>query len=802
VWGLKQKNMKSYLKFLSRNKLYTAVEAVGLVVSLAFVILIGNYVWQQYAVAHSNPYGDRVYAVGNQEYLSLSWWDKSVFETELPEVEAVARISMPDADGFVFVNDEPVSALVNEADPEIFELFPSLTLIDGSMDAFRRKGNCLISESLAKRLFNGNAIGKSITITYCQYDEKIERVICGIFKDSPNSMIPYTDVLLNPTFTEWYNQAPFSSIGAYVTLIKVCEGVDREQLAKKVEEVGLPHYHNGFVNAMPIYSLPEVFFLGNQWVFKRGNKSMLQILAVVVLLLLLSAVFNYINLNMALSGKRAKEMATRRLNGATQGQIVLKYILESVLFAAVCFVLAFLLAYALLPMMNGLLKSVSAGELGIDGPTDGFVPIRLEWSAGTVAASFVAVVLLGVLAGLAPAAVASRFAPIDIVRGTYRLRSKMLFSKVFIVFQNVVTIVLIATSLLMEVQMRHMVNRPMNMRSEGLYNLQFWAKDYGDVAPLIDRLVKIPNVKAVGYGRGFAGQLNMGTNVITPEGESVEMQIVLCDETYFKMLGLQVVEEYNQPLCNSAWMSRALAEKLAVSDTMSVNYAKHLHINGSNPEVIGGVYEDIPTRPASSSDLNQYSAVIIAKDEDLEWGNGIMIDVSGDYKETEKAILKAYTEFSKARNGIYVAPAQNGYTQDLNRLLLQPVKTAMRLLELFMVLSVLISLLGLIAMSTYYSGQNTKSIAVRKVFGSDVRRELRRTVKGYMMLVGIAAIIGTPIAVWLSGKYLERFAYRIEHYGWVFVVAVLLTALLAFLSVLWQTLRAARTNPAEALKKE
>ena len=264
----------------------------------------------------------------------------------------------------------------------------------------------------------------------------------------------------------------------------------------------------------------------------------------------------------------------------------------------------------------------------------------------------------------------------------------------------------------------------------------------------------------------------------------------------------KVVEEYNQPLCNSVWMSRALAEKLAVSDTMSVNYAKHLHINGSNPEVIGGVYEDIPTRPASSSDLNQYSAVIIAKDEDLEWGNGIMIDVSGDYKETEKAILKAYTEFSKARNGIYVAPAQNGYTQDLNRLLLQPVKTAMRLLELFMVLSVLISLLGLIAMSTYYSGQNTKSIAVRKVFGSDVRRELRRTVKGYMMLVGIAAIIGTPIAVWLSGKYLERFAYRIEHYGWVFVVAVLLTALLAFLSVLWQTLRAARTNPAEALKKE
>jgi putative ABC transport system permease protein len=105
-------------------------------------------------------------------------------------------------------------------------------------------------------------------------------------------------------------------------------------------------------------------------------------------------------------------------------------------------------------------------------------------------------------------------------------------------------------------------------------------------------------------------------------------------------------------------------------------------------------------------------------------------------------------------------------------------------------------------MSTYYCDEGSHSIAVRKVFGSDVNRELLRTVKSYMMLVGIAAIIGAPIAVWLSGKYLERFAYRIEHYGWIIVVAVVITLLLAFLSVLWQTLRAAKTNPAEALKKE
>ena len=792
--------MSSYIKFLSRNKLYTVIEAIGLIVSIAFVILIGNYVYQQYSVAYGNPYRNRVYAVGNQDYMSLSWWDKAVFKDKLPEAETVTRISGSDYDGYITFGDEqPVGAVITEADPEIFELFPSLTLLNGSMDEYRLKGHCLISESLANRAFNGDAVGKPIRITY--FDDKIESMVCGIFKDALNSMMPNSDVLLNPKFNTLPNQKPFSSIGQYMTLIKVQEGTDREQFAKKVEEVGLPNYSDGFVSAMPIYTLPEVFFNENQWMFKGGKKPVMQTLTVVVLLLLVSAIFNYINLNMALSGKRAKEMATRRLHGATKGRIVMKYILESVSFTAVCFVLAFLLACALFPMMNGLLKNVGGGDMSIDASLGQFVLIRFDWTVGVVAVYLAAIVLVGVLSGIAPAAIASRFEPIDVVRGTYRLQTKRVFSKIFIVFQNTITIVLIAMAILMEVQMRHMMNRPTNMRSEGLYSLQCWVKEYSDIAPLIDRLEKIPNVNAVGYGRGFAGQMNMGTTVTTPEGERVNMQLILCDETYFNMLDLQVVEDFGLRT-NSVWMSRTLAEKLALSDSTAHYYTRNMHINGSNPETVGGIYEDIPTRSAASSEPNQFSAVIIARAEDLIWGNGVMIDVSGDYKETEKAIMQAYADYSEEKNGTYVEPAQNGYVKDLNNLLLQPAKMAMRLLELFMLLSVLISLLGLVAMSTYYSEQSTKSIAVRKVFGSNVRRELWRTVKNYMVLVGIAALIGIPLAVWFCGRYLDRFAYRIEHYGWIIAVAAILGMLMALFSVLWQTLKAARTNPAEALKKE
>ena len=119
-----------------------------------------------------------------------------------------------------------------------------------------------------------------------------------------------------------------------------------------------------------------------------------------------------------------------------------------------------------------------------------------------------------------------------------------------------------------------------------------------------------------------------------------------------------------------------------------------------------------------------------------------------------------------------------------------------------MVLAVLIALLGLVAMSTYFSNERTKDLAVRKVFGGTVGTETRRSVREYLLLTLLAQVLGLPVAVWAAGKYLMRFSCRITGYGWVFAAAALLAIAIAFASVLWQTLRAARTNPAEELKKE
>ena len=788
-------------KFVGKDLLFSPI----------YVILIGNYVWKQYSIAYENPIGDRVYAVGTPDFVALSWWDKQEFDSKLPEAEAVCRVSGSEEKTIVTFGDNILTGSLTLVDKEFFEVFPNYGLIDGSLYEFALKGHCLVSETFAKEILNyahndnlvvkGNeesVIGLMLRVdTYFQKDEL---VICGVYKDFKNTLMPQTDILANAEFDPFYSTEqlyPFSTIGQYGTLIKVAEGSDRETLEKHIHDVCRPNYDETFISEFVVYSLPELFFSNQQYVFKRGNKSLLQMLTVVVLLLLISAVFNYINLNLALSGHRAKEMATRRLLGASENSIVLKYIAESVLFTAICFSFALLLAISLIPMMNELLMSVS--DVGNNWA---YVPIQLGLTWRTLGVYLISIVLIGTLVGIAPALFSSRFEPIDVVRGTFRRRSKMLFSKVFIVFQNAISVLLIAMAILMEVQLKHMMNRPLNARSDGLYCLTFYVRDYTEIEPLVDRLTRIPQVRRVAYGAGFPGQMNMKFTFKKPDDERTNTQLIICTPDYFDMLGVKILTDYGTPKEGSVWMSKHLADEIQLSDSSLAYYGQRFRVNGAVSEFVGGVYDDIPTSEASAKNPAANSVIIISKADKILYGNGIMIEVDGDEREAADAIMKAYTEFVNEKDGTYVKPSQAGYISDVLNEQLTPVRMALRLLELFMVLSVMIALLGLLAMSAYFSGENTKSIAVRKVFGSDVFQETWRTVRDFMVLVGIAVVIGIPVAVWMAERYLSRYAYRIDGYWWIFVLAAVITVTIAFGSVIWQTLKAAKTNPAIELKKE
>ena len=143
--------MKSYLKFLSRNKLYTVIEAVGLAVSLAFVILIGSYVVQQYQVAHESPQWKRTFVLGSDEFLGLTYWDKEELEMNIPEVEAATRAALL-WQPVIQNGEQPIQASGIEADAAFFQVFPEYRLLEGSLEDFVGKEDVLISASLARKI--------------------------------------------------------------------------------------------------------------------------------------------------------------------------------------------------------------------------------------------------------------------------------------------------------------------------------------------------------------------------------------------------------------------------------------------------------------------------------------------------------------------------------------------------------------------------------------------------------------------------------------------------------------------------
>jgi putative ABC transport system permease protein len=347
-----------------------------------------------------------------------------------------------------------------------------------------------------------------------------------------------------------------------------------------------------------------------------------------------------------------------------------------------------------------------------------------------------------------------------------------------------------------------MLARPMHAATENLYYIEYTSADSFDQMKLFkDKVEQLPFVMEAGVGRGIPGLIYITMGITVDEQHRVEMPVIFCDTTYFKLLGLEVEEDFGHPLAPSLWMSRSAFNAAAVSDTSTV-FPRRINLNGAQPEFIGGVVTDFPARPASESSFNPNGSIVVARSEDFESPGGMLIGTTGEDKSYEKAILQAYKEFRLETSGVEEPAWQHGFVRDINKQMLAPVRRTLRLVELFAVLSVLIALLGLLAMSTYFADENAKQIAIRKVFGSDVKQETWRSVRIYMLMVGIACAFGIPLAIWAARLYLERFAYRVEGYGWVFVVAIVISMTIAFGSVLWQTLKAAKTNPAMELKKE
>ena len=778
--------MKTYLKFLSRNKLYTAIEFIGLSVALAFVIISFCYVVQQYAVTRENPDRERIYALGDKEQFLNCYGMKEVFDGKLPEIETVSHFHFLQ-DQLIHVGEQNFVGNMFVCDVDFFDIFPVM-FKEGSPEMLSHRNAAFISEKLATQLND-----ESVNLPLIVQDDTLH--IVGIIAEKGSSLLPEFDVMMNyehgqSYVIKSYRDNPFNYWANVGTYIKVRPDVDREELAEKLEALCDSQFENSPTwQGLMMVRFDELFFTPAYTSLNKGDRSMLRTMIIIGLLLLISALLNYINLNVALVGKRAKEMASRRLVGAQKSDIILKFLGEAFAFTLCCFAFGLLIAYALVPTVNDLLKAD--------------VAIRIPFTAGYFAAYLLIVFVVALLAGIMPALIVSQVKPIDVVRGTFRFRNRTALSKVFIVVQNVIAILLIALVLTMELQMHHMEDRSMGLNLQNLYFLGSDLDYTTEKEALVEELRALPCVEDLASADAVPGvrSMSFGLKKLHDREKTVMVTTLSCDTVAFRMLGFEVKERFLDADAGSFWIT----ERTAAGMT-------GLPYGENNFDSIVMWQKHCIAMPVCGvlADFSMQDALHVT-DEDyvIVFGNGgwkpqshLLIEVVGDHREAKHAIDAVYKKHCEKVFGSYMEPDYDDFVENVIAKQYDKHRRQMRLIELIMAISVILSLLGLVAMSTHFASEREKTIAIRKVFGGTMESEIRRNLKEYVVMILIANVIAIPIAVYVCGRYLEDFVYRIDLHPWIFVVTVVLSFIIAIGSVLWQIVSVARVNPVNALKKE
>lgn len=768
-------SFKSFIKFLGKNKSYTAIDVFGLSVSLMFVILISVYTVQELSTDKFHEKGDRIYVLGNEEAAVTGVPIAYRLQQRYPEIERVCPVISNNFNGhIVWAGDKKLKADLCFTDSAFFDFF-SFKLLSGDRDqVLQARNSAVISETFAHKLFGTeNPVGQSVKIS-----DSTSVMVTGVMEDIRRSVIPYADLLIRIEGVGEFNGSLAmdrdNNAGATTAFILMKPGAD---LIPKIEDIHdylketFWTYKLGVWKKVTLTPMKELYFSGIKSNGNSGDKRFVLVLMSVGILILIFAVFNYINLTVAQAGQRAKEMATRRLLGSSRGELFMRLMMESTLLTLISFGVGLMFAMAVVPYANDLLQT----RISL---ADALTP-------GWIISGLVVILLIGGLSGLLPALLISSAKPIDVVRGTFRRQTKMVFSKCFITFQNFITIAMIAASIVMVLQIDHLIHAPLGYNTANILETQNSFLTESERTAAMHEVKQLPFVKRIGFTQGmpFSGSNNMTGKY---EGKTLSFQQFIMDSTTFDMLGLKILRENH--LSNSGWYltEKALHDMELPDDAPTFKW-------GENNTPIAGIIQNFQPRGNITTD-SQPVMLSIRKTEDIgPWT--IEIEIEGDPYHAFEEIRKVYERVSGVSFEAQYVDKQIQESFESQRRLA-------KIVIIFACIAILISLLGLLAISTYFIQQRSMEIAVRKVFGSSNNEILTKLIRTFLNYVAIAFVLSVPVIWYFMNSWLADYSYRISLSPFIFVAAGLFCLFVSFVAVFIQSHRAANANPVESVKSK
>ena len=781
-------NLKSYFTFLSRNKTYTAVNVFGLAVSLMFVIIIGLYTWQEFNIDRQHSKAKRIYNIGlNMD--DGTWRTANCHHAVLrylrsryPEIEQTCGFtagSLKLKDNGNFVN-----LYVLEADSTFFSMFDFPLLQGNRTNCLKQKGNIVLTESAARRLFGNTAvIGRTLTTA-----ENNHFRVTGVVKDFDNTFID-KDIQGIIDFSYTINMANMDenfpqivNMTGAASFVQVREGCDFAAKQKDVDA----YFQTFWEDKHPIITrLDKLYFSGlDAFLMQMGNLTLVKILLAVGIAILLFSIMNYVNLTVAQSGYRAREMATRRLFGCTKGSVGVNMFTESLVMCVISMLIAVALACMCAPYASQLL--------------DTKLDLSLLASPLTVGIMAAFILLVSLASSVLPAIILSRVKPIEVVRGTFSTHTKMIFSRVFITVQNIITITMLACAMIMSMQMLHLIKAPLGFNTENIICIEY-PDDYSSrhSGEFENRLRSLPFVKAVAPSCGTPA--TGGNNkTVTFDGEKREwsFQFISGTPEMMKIYGLTLKNDLHAKGDSIVYLNDMAMKALQMKPTdrhLSSRYEQIRYGYFRKNAEFGGVLNELRIRNI----LEEQHPLLVQVCNNIQEPWSISILVSGDPVDAYAKIKDVYKEVFHEDIDESSSPFVDKYVQARFK---QELRTT-KIVSLFAFIAIIIPLLGLVAMSTYFIQQRAREIAVRKVFGSTGNQIRVRLIRTFMLYVGIAFIIAVPIVVHFMSKWIEQYSYRIVWWPWI-VAAGVIVMLISLAAVAVQSWMASNENPVKNIRQE
>lgn len=766
-------SIKSFVRHLLKNKLYTAVTVLGFAISLTFILLLSVYIGNELSVDDFHVNKDRIYRLEN-ESVDFSPPIAEDLKNSIPEIEDFTRAL--ESDGRIMVSGgHKLKVNYLGVDASFFRIF-SFPLLKGSPDeVLQTPDDIVLSKTMAIKLFGSiDVVGKSVFI-----NTEHKFLVTGIMEDFPeNTHFTYQDALVNMrTFkTLWgfeniMEEYGFASLSIYFLSKKNTDLPSKAPEILKKFKKDYWVYRDGWANIVEFTPLKDLYFspkIGNGT--KSNSKTLITVLSVIVLLILLLAIGNYVNLTIAQATFRGKEVAIKKLLGGSKKQLFFQFIKESVFLCLAAVLLALFLAKIIEPVFDSLL--------------DTKLDLKSKITFLNLLIFIFSFALIGVLSGILPAAKIAAFKPLEVVKGTYRKQSKSIYGKAFITFQYTVTIALLACSWIILKQTDYLRDKNLGFQKNNIVHMEFLGQmDQKDA--IKNALLQIPGVQDVSLT--WQSPLSGGSNMTFEYGErSLSFQEIKVDSSFFKVFDIEMkptkaaYSEYGMYLNETAIKELGLKND-AVSFTME-----------EEQKSILGVVTDF-----NFKELRDNIGPLMIRQLTDAYPDDIFLKVNGqNISQTADAIKSTYSHL------IDDAEFELTFVNDSIDQWYEKDERTGKIIGYFTLLSFIISAMGILAMSTFYMQQRKKEIGIRKVNGATITQILKLLNKDFLKWVGVAFIIAVPISWFAMNKWLEGFAYKTTMSWWIFALAGLAALVIALLTVSWQSFRAATRNPVDALRDE